>query len=67
MNDISTRVATRFIKASFQVDDDPDLVFTLLADAAQEAEYMHAEDGTTHVVTEIDGGEVVYTSKGGPE
>ena len=47
--------------------------YALLADAAQEAEYLHAETGHVHEVTALVtepeyfvAGDVVYTSRGAP-
>ena len=39
--------------------------YALLADAAQEAEFLHAEHGYT-VQVQDEHGDFVYTSKGGP-
>lgn len=41
--------------------------FESCAEAAQEAEYLHAETGKTHHVVDTDTEEVYYESKGGPE
>jgi len=75
MSKISTRVASRFIQSCFQIDGDPNKLFGEMSEAAQEAEFLHAADGQPHQVVAVkddehgmfSAGEVVYTSKGGPD
>ena len=73
MSKISQRVAARFVQSSrFDLEGE---LFEDLATAAQEAEFMHAENGRPHQVkAAVDdehgmfrAGEVVYTSKGDPD
>ncbi len=40
--------------------------YSSCADAAQDAEHLHAETGRRHTVVDGDGGEVMYESKGPP-
>ena len=74
-NFMLSKIAARVANLSahrFQVKGGPS--FAELADASQEAEFLHAEDGIPHeVVALLDEppsfakGEVVYVSKGAPE
>ena len=50
---------------TFVMEGRPDLRFDGQGDAAQEAEFLHAETGRQHRV--LFDGEVVYESQGAPE
>ena len=53
------------MEQTFVIEGRPDLRFDGQGDAAQEAEFLHAETGRQHRVL-LDG-EVVYESQGAPE
>lgn len=79
MSKIASKVAERWMgkiaTRAFQIDGDPGLIFGEMSEAAQEAEFLHADDDRPHQVVALNddehgmftAGEVVYTSKGAPE